>query len=431
MVQCCVIDGRHSRLIDFGLLVFLGSLICLSAFFAGAETALVSTSVIKAQMFAEQKRPGSASLYRLKNKPNHMITTILLGNNLVNIVATALATEFAITEFGSFGIGIATGVMTFLILTFGEITPKSYFNLHSDRMALLAARPVEIFSIMILPLVWFFENLSRIILKGLKTDFKPSSMSSDELEAIVETASQQKVIPENVGEMIKGALDFKETSAREVMTPRLKMFVLDANLSVEEALKELSCSQYSRAPIVGRSKDEIIGVVHIKDLLSDIENGKGAIAVSNVAKKPVFVSREERLPNLLKEMQHLRVHMAVVVDEFGGVEGLLTMEDLLEEITGEILDESDLSSNLFIRLDKNTVVTHGDTEINHLEQFLNIELPREGDYSTINGMLHNMMRDIPKEGDKIELDQATLVVEQVKDNISTRIRVIKKPESLR
>ncbi len=377
-------------------------------------------------MFVEQKRSGSNALYRLKSSPSRMITTILLGNNLVNITASAVTTDIAIKEFGSIGVGIATGLMTLLILTFGEITPKSYFNMHPERMALLAAKPIQIFSMLILPLVWFFENLSKIILKALKTDYKPQHISPDELEAMVETASQQDVITEDTGKMLKAALEFKDISAREVMVPRLKMFVLESTYSVEEALKKLINSPHSRAPVVGKSRDNIVGVVHIKDLLRDIEDGKGKLKVSSVSKKPVFVSQEERLTSLLKDMQSRRVHMAVVIDEFGGVEGLLTLEDLLEEITGEILDETDLASNLIRRVDKNTVITHGDTEINYVEQFLNIEIPREYDFSTINGLLHHELKDIPDVGDKVELDEATFIVEQVSDNIPIRVRIEKK-----
>lgn len=377
-------------------------------------------------MLLEQKRHGSAALYKLKSSPSRMITTILLGNNLVNIAASAVTTDIAIKEFGSLGVGIATGVMTFLILTFGEITPKSYFNMHPERMALLSARPIEIFSILILPLVWFFENLSKFFLKALKTDYNPQYISPDELEAMVETASQQDVITKDMGKMLIATLEFKKISAREVMVPRLKMFVLESTLSVEEALKNLIKSPYSRAPIVGKSRDNIIGMVHIKDLLRDIEDGKGKLKVSSVAKQAVFVSQEERLASLLKDMQSRRIHIAIVVDEFGGVEGLLTLEDLLEEITGEILDETDLLSNLIRRIDKNTVITHGDTDINYLEQFLNIEISKEDDYSTINGLLHYELKDIPDVGDKVELDEATFIVEQVNDNIPTRVRIVKK-----
>lgn len=377
-------------------------------------------------MFVEQKRHGSTALYKLKSSPSRMITTILLGNNLVNIAASAITTDIAIREFGSSGVGIATGVMTFIILTFGEITPKSYFNMHPERMALLAAKPIQIFSILILPLVWFFENLSKIILKALKTDYNPQHISPDELEAMVETASQQDVITKDMGKMLIATLEFKEISAREVMVPRLKMFVLESTLSVEKALKNLVKSPHSRAPVVGKSRDNIIGVVHIKDLLRDIEAGKGNLKVSKVAKKAVFVSQEERLTSLLKEMQSRRIHMAIVVDEFGGVEGLLTLEDLLEEITGEILDETDLVSNLIRRIDKNTVITHGDTDITYLEQFLNIEISKEDDYSTINGLLHHELKDIPDKGNKVELDEATFVVEQVINNIPTRVRIVKK-----
>jgi CBS domain containing-hemolysin-like protein len=402
---------------------FLSVLVGLSAFFAGSETALVSLSEIKAKSLMEQKKRGGRVLYRLKQKPKRLIITILIGNNLVNVGAAALATIIATETFGSTGIGIATGAMTLVILVFGDITPKSYATVHNERLSLIVARPIEILSYILLPLVLPLEKLSDFLTRA-PSDLAPTVTEAD-LKTMIEVGEEEKVIEKHEKEFMTGVLKSGEITAREAMTPRLRMFVLESNLTVRGAIAELVKKRFSRAPIIKGSRDKVVGIVRLKELLVADSKGKGNLRVTEISAPPLFVSQKEIVGNLLRELQIKRQHMAIVVDEFGGVEGLLTLEDLIEEIVGEIADETEASPRVIRRSGRNSIVVHGDTEIHDVERFFNIDLPRETDSSTINGLLHDLLKDLPTEGDKIDLEDLTLSVEEVRENRPYTVRITK------
>jgi len=236
----------------------------------------------------------------------------------------------------------------------------------------------------------------------------------------------EKAIEKEEHEMVHGALEFDDTVIRTVMTPRTKMFTLPAKMLLFEALPQINQRGHSRIPIYGKSKDDIVGFVHVRDVLKELEKDNKKISLEQISREPVFASQEKMVSGLLKEMKGRKTHMAIVIDEHEGVEGLVTLEDLIEEIVGEIEDESDKARPVeYYNVDQRTIITNGDIEIDKINQIFKTNVPEGDDYASLNGLLHEKLQDIPKEGDKIEVDSLRIVVEKVTKNKPEKIRIEK------
>lgn len=403
----------------------LAALIGLSGFFSGLEVALVSVRKSTVVKLYNDKAKGSKALLKLKSNPSWMMASVNLGNNLVNVGASAFATSIAIRIFGSDGLGIAIGIMTFLILVFGEITPKTYCNANATKIALRFAPILLIFSYAFYPIVRMLEAITRGIVRLTGSSYLPPPLTEDEIKSVIDQGLMDKAIEHEERELIHGALKFDDTVVRAVMTPRTKMFILPAKMMLFEALPLINQSGHSRIPIYGTSKDDIVGFVHVKDVLRELENDNKMIPLQKVSREPVFVSQEKMVSSLLKEMKGRKTHMAIVIDEFGGIEGLVTLEDLLEEIVGEIEDESDIPLHDYQKIDENTIITTGDIEINKINKIFKSNVPVGDDYASLSGLLHEKLRDIPQEGDKLEIGSLLIVVEKVSKNRPEKIRIQK------
>ncbi|ARS64410.1 hypothetical protein NMSP_0790 [Candidatus Nitrosomarinus catalina] len=404
----------------------LSVLIGLSGFFSGLEVALVGVRKSKVvQLFNEGKK-GSKALHKLKMNPSWMMSSVNLGNNLVNVGASALATSVAIRLFGNDGLGIAVGVMTFLILVFGEITPKTYCNANSTKVALRYAPVLLVFSYVFYPVVKFFEIITRGVVKITGSSYTPPPITEEEIKGVIDQGLAEKALEKEEMELVHGALNFDDTVIRSVMTPRTKMFTLNAKMLLFEALPQINQSAHSRIPIFGDTRDDIVGFIHVRDVLKELEKDKDVVTLEQIARKPVFASQEKMISSLLKEMKGRKTHMAIVVDEHGGVEGLVTLEDLLEEIVGEIEDETDLKREKgYERIDQDTIITNGDIEIDVINEIFKTKIPEGDDYASLNGLLHERLQDIPQEGDKLELNDLKIIVEKVTKNIPQKIRIEK------
>ena len=375
------------------------------------------------QLFNEGKK-GSKALHKLKMNPSWMMSSVNLGNNLVNIGASALATSVAIRLFGNDGLGIAVGVMTFLILVFGEITPKTYCNANSTKVALRYAPVLLAFSYVFYPVVKFFEIITKGVVKITGSSHTPPPITEEEIKGVIDQGLAEKALEKEEMELVHGALNFDDTVIRSVMTPRTKMFTLNSKTLLFEALPLINQSGHSRIPIYGETRDDIVGFIHVRDVLKELEKENEVVSLEQIARKPVFASQEKMVSSLLKEMKGRKTHMAMVVDEHGGVEGLVTLEDLLEEIVGEIEDETDLTREKgYERIDQDTIITNGDIEIDLINEIFTKKIPEGDDYATLNGLLHERLQDIPQEGDKIELEELRIVVEKVSKNIPQKIRI--------
>ena len=407
-------------------LVALAILIGLSAFFSGLEVALVGVRKSKVEQLVRKKARGSIALQKLKSNPAKMMASVNLGNNLVNVASAAFATEIAIRLFGNSGLGIAIGIMTFVILVFGEITPKTYCNANAAKIALRFSPVLLIFSYAFFPIVKMLEFITKVMIKITGSSEQPPGITEEEIKGIIDQGLADKAIEKDERELVHGALKFDDIVIRAVMMPRTKMFTLNAKMLLFEALPLINQSGHSRIPIYGKNKDDIVGIIHVRDVLKELEHDHKMTPLEKIARKPIFASKEKMVSSLLKEMKGRQIHMAIVIDEFEGVEGLVTLEDLIEEIVGEIRDETDsITPTLFQSIDKNTIITNGDIEIDKINEIFKTGVPEGEDYASLNGLLHDKLHDIPKVGDKIEVDSLRIVVEKVSKNKPEKIRIEK------
>jgi CBS domain containing-hemolysin-like protein len=406
-------------------IVFLAILVCFSGFFSGSEVAFVGVSKAKVNQLVKEKAKGSSSLYKLKSNPSRMLAAINLGNALTNVGSSALATQISLGLFGSNGLAIAIGIMTFILLVFGEITPKSYCFANATKISLKVSGIILVFSYVFYPFVILFEKITRGMLQIAGSSHHPPPITEQEIYSVIEQGLEDKVLKKHEKELVHGALKFDDTVIHAVMTPRTKMFMLPSMMLLFDALPLISKSGFSRIPVYKETTDQIVGILHVRDLLKHLEKEDKMINLESISRKPIFVSQEQKTSKLLREMQGKQTHMAIVVDEFGGVEGCVTLEDLLEEIVGEIMDETDKIELNFKILDKNTMLASGDVEIDIVNEVLKSDIPQGDDYSTLSGLLHDKLKDIPKVGDKIEFDSIKMVVEEVVNNQANRIKIEK------
>jgi len=406
-------------------IVALVALIGLSGYFSGLEVALVSVRPSKIEQLIKNKVKGASSLRKLKSNPSRMMSSVNLGNNLASIAATALATDIALKLFGDEGLAIAIGIMTFLILIFSEITPKTYCNANATKIAVRNSRILLVFSYAFFPIIWVFEIITKGMIKLTGSSDIPPGLTEDEIKEIVNQGLKDKAIEKQESELVHGALNFDDIVIRSVMTPRPKMFMLRSKMMLFEALPEINKNGFSRIPVYSENRDKIVGIVHVRDVLKRLEGEDKIITLEQVMREPFFVSQEKKVSSLLKEMQGRKAHMAIVVDEFGGVEGCVTLEDLVEEIVGEIHDETDITKSNFEREGSDTIITNGDIEIDEINEIFRTEIPQGDDYASLNGLLHEKLADIPKEGDRIVIGPLRIVVEKVLGNKPEKIRIEK------
>ena len=403
----------------------LVALIGLSGYFSGLEVALVSIRPSKIEQLIKNKVKGASSLRKLKSNPSRMMSSVNLGNNLASIAATALATDIALKLFGDEGLAIAIGIMTFLILIFSEITPKTYCNANATKIAVRNSRILLVFSYTFFPIIWIFEIITKGMMKLTGSSDIPPGLTEDEIKEIVNQGLKDKAIEKQESELVHGALNFDDIVIRSVMTPRPKMFTLRSKMMLFEALPEINKNGFSRIPVYSENRDKIVGIVHVRDVLKRLEDEDKMITLEQVMREPFFVSQEKKVSDLLKEMQGRKAHMAIVIDEFSGVEGCVTLEDLVEEIVGEIHDETDVTKSNFQREGSDTIITNGDIEIDEINEIFKTDIPQGDDYASLSGLLHERLRDIPKEGDKIVIDSLRIIVEKVLDNKPEKIRIEK------
>ena len=400
----------------------LAVLVGLSGFFSGLEVALVGTSSSKVAQLLRDNKKGSRALHRLKSNPGWMMASVNLGNNLVNVGASALATSVAIRMFGNDGLGVAVGVMTFLILVFGEITPKTYCNANATKISLRFAPVLLAFSYALYPVVKMFEYITRGVVKLTGSSYVPPPITEEEIRGVIDQGLAEKALEREETELVHGALRFDDKAVRSVMVPRTRMFTVHAKTILFEALPAINQSGHSRIPIHGGTRDEIVGFVHIRDALKAIEDERRSVTLEQIAREPVFTSPEKPINEMLREMKGRKTHMAIVVDAHGGVEGLVTLEDLLEEIVGDIEDESDEARKAaYRRVDARTVITSGDITIGEINRIFSVRLPES--HTSLSGLLHERLQDIPSEGDKVEVGPLRMVVERASKNRPEEIRI--------
>jgi len=391
--------------------IILLILLFLSGFFSSAETALFSISRTKARHLAKQQDRASQLIQRMKDDPHRLLSTILIGNNIVNVGAASLATSVTMTMFPNYAVGLATGVMTFLILVFGEVIPKSMATRNNLLIARLTIRPVYWISIMLYPVILFLNFIPRLTGKMKKTP----AITEEELMTFVEVVEEEGEIKETEKELIHNIFEFDDTAASEIMTPRGDMFVIDADGPID--FQAILDTGYSRIPVIEGDIDNVVGIVHLKDLFLRYVAAGPDIPLREIMHAPYFVPENKKLDSLLQQFKSRKHHMAIIIDEHGGVSGLITLEDALEELVGEIRDETDREEeSLIVEVAPGEWMILGKTEIDEVNDILHIDIPDTKDYDTFSGfVLHNIGR-IPNEKEKISIGEFDITVEEKDGN---------------
>ena len=409
--------------LDVLLLAFL---FVLSGFFSAAETAITTLWPWKVRELAEREGAGSPFAL-LQRDITRFLTTILVGNNLVNVAATALVTDLATRAWGSTGVAYATGLMTFLILFFGEITPKSIAVHNADRLARFFVRPIYWLSVLLYPVGRFFTWISSLILRALGLEPREQPLvTEDELRLILAGAEASGAIEEAEEDMIQNVLELEETQVREIMVPRVDIVAIEHTASLREFVRLEREHRYSRIPVYQESIDQIVGIAYAKELLNYLETPEllDQLTVMSIAQDAFFVPESMPVWNLLLEIRRRKVHMAIVVDEFGGTAGLVTLEDIIEEIVGEIYDETDVVEEHPIQPQADgSFLIDAQTPLDDVSEALGIELP-EGEYETLSGYLYETFGYIPKVGEEHRYDGYRFVVEAADERKIERVRAV-------
>jgi len=406
------------------MIISLIVLILLSAFFSGTETALMSIGMARSRSLVKQKKKGAEALMRLKKNPRRLLITILIGNNLVNILAASIATILFTEMFGSNGIGIATGIMTLLILVFGEITPKSFATLNSEKMSLAVARPIEVLSYILYPIVKFLEILTSLMMK-LFGSKKEKMLTEEELKTVVTMGHEEGILSKEVADMMDSLVEFGEKDVDEIMTLKDEIAFVDGNLKLKDVVDYIVKTPFSRYPVYVKTKDNIVGILDVDDVLKYIKENKLNVKVKNIAREVYFVPETKDIDDLLVEFQRKETPMAMVVDEYGSVVGMVTMEDILEEIVGDIFDKSMRREFYITHVNKNTIRADARARIDQIERTLGIEL-KEGDFNTVAGLIEHKLGRIPKKGEKIDLGKFYIIVEKTTRKRIEKVKIVKK-----
>lgn len=382
-------------------------LLLLSAFFSSSEAAFLSCRRIRIRHLKEEGNKKAALIYKMMKEPDKLVASIVIGNNIVNVAASAFATSMAIEIFGNQGIGVAIGLMTFLILVVGEITPKGIAVKNAERLTLTFARPLYYITKVLSPVATGLTAFTRGVIRlfGGRLEKNPF-ITGEEFKTFLTIAEEEGSLEGEERERLYKMFRFSDTVAKEVMTPRTDMICLDVNSTLEEARSVIVKTGFSRIPIYAENVDHIIGILYAKDLLSYTDDNH---KLKDILREPYYIPETKKVDELLEKMQQSKVHLAIVVDEYGGTAGIVTIEDLLEEIVGEIFDEYDVTRIPIRVIDEQTAIINAVVPIDEVNELLSINIPENG-FETIGGFMLDQFGRIPKEGEKISFDGVDFIV---------------------
>ena len=402
-----------SDAIQIAALLFL---LLLSAFFSSAETSLTTVNKIRIQSLAEQGNRNAKILEKVISDSSKMLSTILIGNNIVNISASSLATTITLRLFGNAFVSVSTGILTLLVLIFGEITPKTMATIHSEKIALSYARIIYALMVLFTPLVFIVQHLSFLMLRLLRVDpnAKGASMTEHELRTIVNVSQEDGVIESEEKQMIYNVFDFRDSVAKDIMIPRIDMTFVDINCTYEELMDIYRDVKYTRFPVFEYNTDNVIGTINVKDLLLLTQKDIEHFSIRSILREPYFTYEHKSTADLLLEMRESSYNLAIVLDEYGATAGLVTTEDLLEEIVGEIRDEYDEGEDEEIRviIPEKEYIVDGSSKLDDISEALQIELESE-DYDSIGGYIIEHLDSLPAQGQGITLESGIRLVADV------------------
>jgi len=404
-------------------LLILLFLLALSGFFSSSETALTTVNKIRMRTLADAGDDRALFVLKVIGNPSKMLSAILIGNNIVNLYASSLSTMLATKLWGNEAVGLATGVLTLLILVFGEITPKTISTISAETIALRFARYIYVLMVVLTPVIAVVNQLSFMVLRLLRVDpnKKAEAITEDELRTIVEVSHEEGVIESEEKKMINNVFDFGDSVAKDIMVPRIDMSFVDVNAAYPELMDQFREEKYTRFPVFEETTDNVIGVINIKDIFlgGDVED----FSVRKFLRQPLYTYEFKKVSELMLEMRKTDVNIVIVLDEYGATAGLITLEDMLEEIVGEIRDEYDGDEEELVReLGECEYVVEGSMKLDDLNDRLGLSLESE-DYDSIGGLVIGYLDHLPEEGEDVTIGNVRLVVEHVEKNRIDKIHV--------
>ena len=415
---------------ETGQLIAIIILLCLSAFFSSSETALTTVNQIRMRTLADNGDKRAARVLHVTGNPGKMLSAILIGNNIVNLSASSISTSLAIHLFGNTGAGIATGILTFLILIFGEVTPKTMATIKADSMSLTAAAPIGFLMKILTPVIFIINKLSLGLMFLLHVNIKDAQkkMTEEELRTIVDVSQENGVIEHEERDMIHNLFDFGDAEAKEIMVPRIDMTFVQADATYQEVLDIFRQDMFTRLPVYEDSTDNVIGIINMKDFL--LQNDTPEFSVRNLLREPYFTYEHKNTADLFLEMRKSSISLAIVLDEYGVTAGLITLEDLLEEIVGEIRDEYDADEEDDItRISDREFYVLGSANLNDVSEALSLHFTSD-DYDTIGGYCLGLLDHLPEKNEIILTDNNILIrIDRMEKNRIERI-YIRLPEPL-
>lgn len=414
---------------DAARAVILLILLILSAFFSGSETALTAINKLRMRSLADDNVKGAKNALKLIEDPTKMLSALLITNNVVNISASALTTTMAIDIWGNKWVGLATGILTLIILVFAEITPKSISAIKAEKVALRISGSVLIVTKLLTPVIFIINKLCNGIMRLLGTDpnEKPTPMTESELRTILEVSHEEGVLESEERRMITNVVDFGDSLAKDVMVPRIDMSFASVDLSYDELVQLFSVDKYTRLPVYSESRDNVIGIVNLKDVF--FYNGKKEdFNILDIIREPYFTYEFKKTSELLIEMRRDSIALAIVLDEYGATAGLITIEDLLEEIVGEIRDEYDEDEEDCIQaVSEKEYIVDGNTKLDDINETLGLDI-ESSDYDSIAGHIIYLLDHLPEEGESVTEKNATFTVASVDKNRIDKIHIVLKDD---
>lgn len=399
---------------DVAQLVALIILVALSAFFSSAETSFVTVSQIKMRSIAEAGNRSAQRVLKITSDSAKMLSAILIGNNLINISASSLATTLTLSLWGNAAVSITTGVLTLVVLIFGEIAPKTFATAYAEKIALIYSGPIRFLMIVLTPVIFVINFIAKGVLRiiGFNPNKHKATITEDELRTMVDVSREEGVLETDEHEMISNVFDFGESQAKDVMIPRIDMTSVSVDSTFDEIVEVFRQDKYTRLPVYEKSVDNVIGIINVKDLL--LCEDKSNFSVRNILRKPYYTYEFKHISELMDELKKTSNNFTIVVDEYGSTVGMITLEDLLEEIVGEIRDEYDEDEeDEIIQINDNEYVISGTTRLGDLEDIINLpKLDEDEDYDSISGFIVSQLGRLPQDGDEVKLDNQKLVVDE-------------------
>jgi putative hemolysin len=404
-------------------LVLVVVCLVLSAFFSSSETALTTVNLIRIRNLADNGDKAAAWVLKARRDQSKMLGAILIGNNVVNLSASSMLTVLVTDVFGSQAVGAATGVLTLLVLLFGEITPKTIATLEAEKNALRFARVICLLMTILTPVIFVVNLLSGGVLRLLGVDpNKPTdSITEDELRTIVEVGHEKGVIESEEKEMINNVFDLGDSVARDIMVPRIDMSFVDVEASYEELMEIFRRDHYTRLPVYEDNTDNVIGIINMKDLI--LLEDRAAFSVRDYLRQPLFTFESKKLSELMIEMRKTSNNIVIVLDEYGATAGLITLEDILEEIVGDIRDEFDADEEDELKeISKGEYLADGSMNLDDINDRLGLELVSE-DFDSLGGFMIDRLEHLPAEGEEVDTEEVRLVVEKVNKNRIDKVHI--------